>query len=565
MRSSWVALGLVLAACEAPPVAPPTALRVEMRGGAAVVSWKRSADDGGGRGVVRGYAVLRGRTADGAFRPFADEPVEQAEAGEGRAAVRDPAPPLGLAHYRVYAIPERESGSPSHAGGTTSFATVRAPAGGAPRHAVRTRPAEDVVARAPQSDDGTHVEIAFRTSPDDGEASKVAKYVILRGRSETGPFVPFAGGEAASGLAAVADDPAASALREEFVTALVGSEPGGSAAGLRARVEAALAGGSAPDLDDAVRRTVTDTVADDGPFFYRVYAVPRVGAAMPSATVGPVSPRAAVFGAGKGAMAILLAATVGLTLLFVRRAETSGKDMFIRRIAGVDAIEEAIGRATEMGRPVLYVPGIDEIQNIQTIASLLVLGRVSELVARYGAQIKVPCCIPLVATVAEEVVRQGFYNAGRPDAHRPQNIQWISSEQFAFCAGTNGIMLREKPATNIYIGRFFAESLILAETGYVNRAIQIGGTAEITQLPFFIAACDYTLIGEEIFAVTAYMTREPKLLGTLKAADWVKAGVVATTLAMAVAALLVWAGAPYPDGNGFASACLEILAFLDSA
>ena len=34
---------------------------------------------------------------------------------------------------------------------------------------------------------------------------------------------------------------------------------------------------------------------------------------------------------------------------------------FVRRLAGIDAIEEAIGRATEMGRPVLYVPGIQDI------------------------------------------------------------------------------------------------------------------------------------------------------------------------------------------------------------
>ncbi len=32
--------------------------------------------------------------------------------------------------------------------------------------------------------------------------------------------------------------------------------------------------------------------------------------------------------------------------------------MFVRRIAGLDHVEEAIGRATEMGKPILYVPGI---------------------------------------------------------------------------------------------------------------------------------------------------------------------------------------------------------------
>jgi hypothetical protein len=215
--------------------------------------------------------------------------------------------------------------------------------------------------------------------------------------------------------------------------------------------------------------------------------------------------------------------------VFATRARR-GEPIFIRRISGIDAIEEGIGRATEMGRPILYVPGIDELQDIQTIASMLILGQVAEKVAEYQSDIVVSCCIPIVREVADEVVKAGFYQAGYPDAYNPANTRFISSEQFAFCAGTNGIILREKPATNIYFGRFFAESLILAETGFVNRSIQIAGTAEATQLPFFIAACDYTLIGEELFAVSAYLSRDPRLISSLKASDWIKVFVVASLL-----------------------------------
>ena len=208
----------------------------------------------------------------------------------------------------------------------------------------------------------------------------------------------------------------------------------------------------------------------------------------------------------------------------------SGKPVFIRRIPGIDAIEEGIGRATEMGKPVLYVPGIDELQDIQTIASMLILGQVAKMVAEYQSEIIVSCCIPIVREVSDEVVRSGFFQAGYPDAYNPRNTRFISSEQFAFCAGTNGIIYREQPATNIYLGRFFAESLILAETGFVNKSIQIAGTAEATQLPFFIAACDYTLIGEELFAVSAYLSRDPRLVSSLKASDWIKVFVVGCLL-----------------------------------
>lgn len=272
----------------------------------------------------------------------------------------------------------------------------------------------------------------------------------------------------------------------------------------------------------------------DASYCYAVRTVGEGGALGPPAIAGPERAVAAWFHSKRAFILAFVVGTLALLVHFLERAKRAGKKMYIRRIPGIDALEEAIGRSTEMGRPVLYVPGIDEIQNIQTIAGLLILGHVSEMVARYDTEVKVPCTYALNMVVAEEIVRQGFYNAGRPDAHKPQNVMYISSEQFAFCAGTNGIILRDKPATNIYLGRFFAESLILAETGYVNKAIQIAGTAEITQLPFFIAACDYTIIGEELYAVSAYLSREPKLLSALKASDYMKALIILLTVAGAM-------------------------------
>ena len=88
-----------------------------------------------------------------------------------------------------------------------------------------------------------------------------------------------------------------------------------------------------------------------------------------------------------------------------------------------------------------------------------------------------------------------------------------------YVAHIQGLMVREKPAACFYMGSFFAESLILAETGNAIGAIQIAGTAQPAQLPFFVAACDYTLIGEEFFAASAYLSGEPGQIGSLKGQD----------------------------------------------
>ena len=73
------------------------------------------------------------------------------------------------------------------------------------------------------------------------------------------------------------------------------------------------------------------------------------------------------------------------------------------------------------------------------------------------------------------------------------------------------------------MGKFYAESLLLAETGNSIGAIQIAGTASPSQIPFFVTACDYTLIGEELYAASAYLSDEPIQVGSLKAQDYGKA------------------------------------------
>jgi len=242
---------------------------------------------------------------------------------------------------------------------------------------------------------------------------------------------------------------------------------------------------------------------------------------------GPVC-RAEIVSQGEfyhtGKTRVLIAGALFIFLIFYYFGKAQrGFKMYLRPIAGIEAIDEAIGRATEMGKPVLYVPGLSTISDVATIASLTILSRVAKKIALYQTPLLVPNRDPIVYTVADEVVKQAYLEAGRPDAYDPDSVFFLTDSQFAFVAGVNGIMMREKPATNFYLGMFWAESLILAETGSLSGAIQIAGTDAVTQLPFFITTCDYTLIGEELYAASAYLGREPKQIGAVKGQDSCKA------------------------------------------
>ncbi len=224
----------------------------------------------------------------------------------------------------------------------------------------------------------------------------------------------------------------------------------------------------------------------------------------------------------------VLLATIILSVLvvwYIERAK-KGEKLFIRRIAGIDAIDDAVGRATEMGRPILFSFGLGVITDVVTIAALSILGKIAKKSAEYQTKLLVPNNDPIVMAAAQETVKQSYIEAGRPDMYNENNIPFLTSDQFGYAAGVDGIMLRERPGAVFWQGYFYAESLIMAETGHSIGAIQIAGTTAVTQLPFFIAACDYTLIGEEMYAASCYLNPDPQMLGSLKGEDASKAIIV---------------------------------------
>ncbi len=200
----------------------------------------------------------------------------------------------------------------------------------------------------------------------------------------------------------------------------------------------------------------------------------------------------------------------------------NNQEVFVRRIPGLEAVDEAIGRATEMGRSILYVLGLGGVSGPATIASMTILGQVARRTADYETTLRVPCNDPIVLNVVREMVKASYLDEGRPDAYSEEDIFFLTDSQFAYAAGVDGMMLREKPAAIFLQGTFYAESLILAETGNSIGAIQIAGTDSEHQLPFLITACDYTLIGEELYAASAYLSKEPMQLGSLRGQDWGK-------------------------------------------
>ncbi len=224
--------------------------------------------------------------------------------------------------------------------------------------------------------------------------------------------------------------------------------------------------------------------------------------------------------------AFLTTIVVITALLYNIWSAMKGKVFHVRDIPAVKAIEEYVGRATEMGRPVHFTPGISALAASdapEVFAGLQILSHLAKLCARYDSRLIATAVHPDTLIAVSDTIREAYFVEGKSENFIPTDVRYLSAERWAYAAGVAGIMSREKVATNILVGSFGAETLLLAEASFQAGAAQIAGSTNMYQVPFFVAACDYTLIGEEMFVAGAIVAEAPAQIGSIAGQDFGKA------------------------------------------
>ena len=240
---------------------------------------------------------------------------------------------------------------------------------------------------------------------------------------------------------------------------------------------------------------------------------------------------------GRMSQAVLLIIT--LVAIFAVAKIASKRKLKTRGIPGIDRLDKWIQQAGELGRPVFFTPGTGTIQMPDTLAALALLDHVANRCAQYGVRLIVANADYNVHQVTDDMVKNAYKKAGKDSLYTHDSVRYISTRQFAYAAGVMGLLRREKPALNVFVGDFQAEALEIAEAGRTDAIAQFGGTSNPDQLPFFMATCDQTLVGEELYTAQGYLTDDPQAISGLVGPD---AGKVIAILLIAAGAIMVTLG-----------------------
>ncbi len=212
----------------------------------------------------------------------------------------------------------------------------------------------------------------------------------------------------------------------------------------------------------------------------------------------------------------------------------------IRRMAALEAIDEAVGRAVEMGRPVAMIPGCGDVVDntaVETMAGLDILGYVATKTAMMDADLRVMVKAANVYPIAMERVREAYTAAGKADRYDPERqVLFMAGDQNAYIMGSVGLMQREKHAGAILTGYFTGDTTLVAEGAALAGALTVAGLVRVTHVAYFVVQADYTLIGEELLVAGAYVSKDPIRLGSTRGQDYMKlVGVVTMALGIILA------------------------------
>ncbi len=216
-------------------------------------------------------------------------------------------------------------------------------------------------------------------------------------------------------------------------------------------------------------------------------------------------------------------------IIYYQYLAGAGKRFSIRRkLAALEAIPEAIGRAVEMGKPVHMTPGGNPLYGVRGThiqMGLIIMGHVARTCARLGARLIVSIARPAGIPLATSIVETAFAVEGYPDID--PDIRFYSTGDAPYGAGCINTIATEECAVNMVIGGSGSDFPMIAEGAFRVGAFQIGGSANVWMIPLVVASCEYTLIGDELFAAGALLSENPIQLAGIAANDVSKLIIVA--------------------------------------
>lgn len=215
----------------------------------------------------------------------------------------------------------------------------------------------------------------------------------------------------------------------------------------------------------------------------------------------------------------------------------------LRPIAAYQALPEIAADAVESARRVHVSLGSSAVGEPGTV-SALVSSKIAYQLAERMAISPYPPLVTLsqgtTLPLAQDTLRRAYEARQRAAYFRPTQVTWYPQgpRSLAFAAGASSLAADSDVFTSILLGRFGAELAYFGESAMRHDQILIAHSDQPGGQAIAYAQSDRPLLGEELYAGPAYLTRRPLHVGTVVALDVLRWLVILAILFTALQAAL---------------------------
>ncbi len=222
-----------------------------------------------------------------------------------------------------------------------------------------------------------------------------------------------------------------------------------------------------------------------------------------------------------------------------------GRRPTLRPLRPLGRLQRLIGQSAETGQSVHFSPGSGGLNgqpgSAEALSGLTTFSSAARLAARSKGRVEISSNDTLTYLVSNDVLQAEYAQAGRLEDYHPNDARFVTqADRLGYIAGVSAILSEKPTAGNVMLGRFDSEYLLAGERSNRLNIPQVAGSSRIEAMPLMLASAgaENTLLGEEIFAVPAYMDRQPAHLASVVAQDRVRLVVVVVIILGTLAATL---------------------------
>lgn len=221
-----------------------------------------------------------------------------------------------------------------------------------------------------------------------------------------------------------------------------------------------------------------------------------------------------------GLLIVILA--TGLILLFSLRRYRTRHPLVFRRIPAIQKLRRAIGLAVEDGKGIHISLGKASLllpSSTSAFIGLSTLHRLGQLSATSDHPPVATSGDGGIAILSQDVLHLAARDTNTSDLYDPNHGQLAGVTPLSYIAGSLPVVTDPSIKTNLLIGNFGPEAGLLTAASEDKDDFTMAASDSIAAQSVFYATTREPLIGEELYAVPAYLQYSPAHQASLKTQD----------------------------------------------